>query len=41
MMVNGMEKPTLAQFSEINNNTIVYGGGVPIKFDNEVVGAIG
>ncbi|QZY56058.1 GlcG/HbpS family heme-binding protein [Crassaminicella profunda] len=42
MMVNGMEKnPTLAQFSEINNNTIVYGGGVPIISENEVVGAIG
>ena len=36
-----IKNPTLAQFSEINNNTIVYGGGVPIIFENEVVGAIG
>lgn len=42
IMVNAMERNlTLAQFSEINNNTIVYGGGVPIIFQNKIVGAIG
>ncbi|WP_297406047.1 heme-binding protein [uncultured Cetobacterium sp.] len=35
------ENPALEQFSKITENTIIYGGGYPIKDVDEYVGAIG
>lgn len=41
-MVKMIEKePHMQQFSNITNDTILYGGGVPIKSGDLVIGAIG